>query len=137
MTAPARAREADAPRRRRPDTQTPTAHQKFIRSLPCVACGKPAPSECANVVGALGLGVSQDDRYLVPLCGPVTVWNDCCHNRVHYLGPRRFWSELGIDPLDLARRLWRLSGDRRAGTCAVMLTRRQIADGAGRLERRA
>src|SRR5690349_737723 len=107
MMAPARAQEAGA-RRRRPDTrtvrahQTETAHQAFIRLLPCIGCGKPAPSEFATVLGAAGLGVSPNDRYLVPLCGPATVWSDCCHSRLHYRGPRRFWSELRIDPLNLA-----------------------------------
>ena len=58
-----------------PDQPLLSQHQAFIRALPCVACGKPAPSECAH---------------------------------------------LGIDPLDLAFRLWRVSGDMRAGERLVL-----------------
>ena len=92
-----------------------TRHHRFIRCLPCLGCGKPAPSECAYVGMLPGLGIVPGYRYLVPLCGPATVWQDCCHSRKHYLGTARFWSELGIDPLDLAFQLWRVSGDVTAG----------------------
>ena len=106
-----------------PDNPLLTRHQTFIRALPCVSCGKPAPSECAQVGMHAGLGLPPSDRYLVPLCGPATVWQDCCHSRKHYLGAARFWSELGIDPLDLAAQLWRVSGNVAAGLRAVMLAR--------------
>ena len=66
-----------------------------------------------------GAGLPLSDRYLVPLCGPPTVWQDCCQSRKHYLGPTRFWAELGIDPRELAARLWRISGDVKAGEFAV------------------
>jgi len=106
-----------------PDNRLLTRHQAFIHSLPCVVCGKPAPSECAQVGMLAGLGLRGTDYYLVPLCGPDTVWQDCCHSRKHYRGPARFWSELGIDPRDLASQLWRVSGDVTAGWRAVMLAR--------------
>ena len=67
-----------------------------------------------------GLGLRGTDYYLVPLCGPATVWQDCCHSRKHYLGAARFWSELGIDPRDLACQLWRVSSDVTAGMRAVI-----------------
>jgi hypothetical protein len=106
-----------------PDNPLLTRHQAFIRALPCLSCGKSAPSECAQVRMHAGLGLPPSDRYLVPLCGPATVWQDCCHSRKHYRGAARFWSELGIDPLDLASQLWRVSGDVTAGLRAVMLAR--------------
>lgn len=139
MTASAHALQATAQPLPQADGPACSGHETFIRSLPCMACGKPAPSECAHVAGGmnLGLGASPDARYIVPLCGPATVWNDCCHSRLHYLGPRRFWSELGLDPLDLARNLWRISGNREAGLRAVMLALRQIAGRTGHGERRA
>jgi hypothetical protein len=96
-------------------------HQEFICALPCAACGKPAPSECAQVGGG------RSDRYIVPLCGPSTIWQDCCHSRRHYLGQKRFWSELGTDPLKLAARLWRVSGQIAAGEQLVMRRRQVIA----------
>ena len=45
-------------------------HRDFIRALPCAACGKPPPSECASVGFHRGLGPPTGERYLVPLCGP-------------------------------------------------------------------
>src|SRR5947207_6731613 len=101
-----------------------TRHQRFIRSLPCLGCGKPPPSECAYVGRRAGLAVPTGDRYLVPLCGPATVWQDCCHSRKHYRGAAQFWSALGINALDLALQLWRVSGDLTAGVRTVMRARR-------------
>jgi len=106
-----------------PDDPVQRRHQAFIHYLPCLGCGKPAPSECAYVGRLAGLAVPTGDRYLVPLCGPATVWQDCCHSRKHYLGAARFWSELGINPIDIAAQLWRVSGDVTAGSRAVMLAR--------------
>ena len=69
------------------------------------------------------LGLRPTEHYLVPLCGPATVWQDCCHSRKHYRGAARFWSALGIEPIDLALELWRVSGDVAAGRRTVMRTR--------------
>ena len=70
-----------------------------------------------------GLGILRRHGHLVPLCGPATVWQDCCHSRKHYRGAVRFWSALGIEPLDLAVQLWRVSGDVAAGRRTVMRAR--------------
>jgi len=102
-----------------PDDPILTQHQAFIRSLPCLACGKPAPSECATIGMLARLGVRESHQYLVPLCGPPTVWQDSCHSRKHYRGAARFWSELDTAPLDLARQLRLVSGDVAAGSRAV------------------
>lgn len=119
-----------------PDNRLLTRHQAFIRALHCVVCGKPAPSECAQVRMQAGYGLPPTEHYLVPLCGPATVWQDCCHSRKHYLGAARFWSELGIDPLELACALWRVSGDVTAGLRAVMLARQAAAGQRPSLQRR-
>ena len=120
MRVPVRLARAVAPPPIGPDTLALEAHRDFIRSLPCVACGRPAPSECATVREGPG------DRYIVPLCGPPTVWADCCHNRLYYRGRTRFWLELGIDPLALAARLWRVSDDREAGEHLILRARQAI-----------
>jgi len=104
-----------------------TKHQEFIRALPCLACGKPPPSECACVRFHPGIGLPVSDPYLLPLCGPATVWDDCCHSRKHFLGSARFWLGLRIGPLDLAARLWRVSGDVEAGERVVRNARLVIA----------
>jgi len=119
-----------------PDNPILTKHQRFIRSLPCLGCGKPAPSECAYVGMLAGLGLPPTEHYLLPLCGPATVWQDCCHSRKHYLGAARFWSELGIEPLDLASQLWRVSGDVTTGLRAVMRARQASAVWCHRPSRR-
>jgi hypothetical protein len=106
-----------------PDRPVLTRHQRFIRSLPCLCCGKSAPSECASVGMLPGLGILPSDRYFVPLCGPATVWQDCCHSRKHYRGAARFWAELGIDAIDLAFQQWRVSGDVTAGLRAIARAR--------------
>ena len=97
----------------------PTRHQRFMRSLPCLRCSKPAPSECANVGMVPGLTILPSDRYFVPLCGPAMVWQACRHSHKHNRGAARFWAELGIDPVDLAFQLWRVSGDVTAGLRAM------------------
>ena len=107
-------------------------HQAFIRALPCVACRKSAPSECAHIGMPAGLGLSPSERDLVPLCGPATIWDDCCHSRKWFLGAARFWSALGIDPLDLAYRLWRVSGDVQAGEYLVLRARARSQHGKSR-----
>ena len=103
-----------------------TRHQAFIRALPCVACGRPAPSECAQARIGHEMELPPDERYLVPLCGPATVWEDCCHSRKHYLGATRFWSALGTNPLELAARLWRVSSDVAAGERVIMRARQAV-----------
>jgi len=127
MRIPARLTRATAQSWRGPDTEILTRHRAFIRALPCLCCGKPAPSECAPLRTHARLGLASSGRYLVPLCGPATIWADCCHSRKHYLGATRFWSRLGIEPRGVAFRLWQVSGDLEAGVRVVMQVRRVIA----------
>ena len=127
MRIPARLTRAMAQPWTGPESDILIRHRAFIRALPCLCCGKPAPSECAHLRTHAGLGLPSSSRYLVPLCGPATVWADCCHSRKHYLGATCFWSALGIDPRDVAFRLWRVSGDIEAGFRVVMQARRGIA----------
>src|SRR5438477_2817537 len=119
-----------------PDDPIVTRHQRFVRSLPCLSCGKPAPAECAYVGMLPGLGILPGHWDLVPLCGPEAVWEDCCHSRKHYLGAVRFWSELGTDPLDVAIQLWRVSGNVTAGRRAVMRARQAAMAAHQRRNRR-
>ena len=90
-----------------PDDQPETtarhnpAHLKFIRSLPCLACGKFPPSQAAHIRCGTdgGIGLKPSDRYVVPLC-------DACHAAQHQLGERSFWAAVDIDPLPYASALW-------------------------------
>jgi hypothetical protein len=96
-------------------------HLAFVRQLPCVACGKAAPSEAAHVRCGTdgGVGVKPGDRYAVPLC-------TACHARQHRIGELTFWSALRIDPLNVALRLWTISADIKAGERTVFRARQQI-----------
>ena len=93
----------------------------FVRQLPCVACGKAAPSEPAHVrTGADGgVGIKPGDRYAVPLC-------TTCHAKQHRVGELTFWSALRFDPLDVALRLWTVSSDLAAGERIVFRARQRI-----------
>jgi len=123
------------PRRLRARAQPPTLtddpvvtrHPAFIRALPCLACGKPPPSECAQIGMPARIGSPTGEHYLVPLCGPASVWDDCCHSQKHDLSAGQFWSALGIDPVALATRLWRVSGDVEAGEREIRHARQAIA----------
>jgi len=96
-------------------------HLAFVRQLPCVACGKAAPSEAAHVRTGTdgGVGAKPGNRYAVPLC-------TACHARQHRIGELSFWSARRIDPLNVALRLWTVSGDIKAGERTVFRARQQI-----------
>jgi hypothetical protein len=96
-------------------------HLGFIRQLPCVVCGKAAPSEAAHVRSGSdgGAGVKPADRYCVPLCTD-------CHALQHEFGELTFWSTVRIDPLNVAFRLWTVSGDIKAGERVVFRSRQRI-----------
>jgi hypothetical protein len=96
-------------------------HLAFVRQLPCVACGKAAPSEAAHVRTATdgGVGMKPAVRYAVPLC-------TTCHAKQHRVGELTFWSALRIDPLNVALRLWTVSADVGAGERTVFRARQRI-----------
>ena len=96
-------------------------HLAFVRQLPCVACGRLAPSEAAHVRTGTdgGVGVKPADRYTIPLC-------TACHAKQHRIGELPFWSALRIDPLNVALRLWTVSADLKAGERTVFRARQRI-----------
>jgi hypothetical protein len=110
----------------KPNLRRRVRHLAFVRQLPCVACGKAAPSEAAHVRTGTdstgtdsGVGIKPGDRYAVPLCS-------VCHARQHRVGELTFWSALRIDPLNVALRLWTVSSDMVAGERTVFRARQQI-----------
>ena len=66
-----------------------------------------------------GVGVKPGDRYAIPLC-------TACHTKQHRIGELTFWSALRIDPLNVALRLWTVSGDEKGGARTVFRARQQI-----------
>jgi hypothetical protein len=105
----------------KPGLRRRAQHLAFIRQLPCVACGTAAPSEAAHVrSGSDGAaGMKPSDRFSVPLCGS-------CHALQHQFGELTFWSTLRIDPVNVAFRLWTVSGDIKAGERIAFRARQRI-----------
>lgn len=105
----------------KPDLRRRAQHLAFVRQLPCVACGKAAPSQAAHVRSGSdgGAGMKPSDRYSVSLCID-------CHALQHEFGELTFWSALRIDPLNAALRLWAVSGDIQAGERVVFRARQQM-----------
>jgi hypothetical protein len=91
-------------------------HLAFIRRLPC-ACGcLRTPCDAAHVryadlsrgKASTGMAVKPDDSWTVPL-------HRTCHEAQHGMNERAWWQSKGRDPLDLAERLYAVSGDTEAG----------------------
>lgn len=83
------------------------SHEQFVRSLGCVVCGDITSTEVAHVsymdlrYGKFGRGKSQKEEsvWVIPLCGQ--------HHRLqHSIGERKFWSNVGIDPVRVAAALY-------------------------------
>jgi len=108
-------------RKTKPNFRRQGQHLAFIRQLPCVACGKAAPSEPAHVRTGTdgGVGIKPSDRYAVSLC-------TACHAKQHRVGELTFWSALRFDPLDVTLRLWTVSADLAAGERIVFRARQRI-----------
>ena len=105
----------------KPNLRRRVQHLAFIRQLPCVTCGKAAPSDAAHVRTGTDGGVARKpgDRYAVPLC-------TACHAKQHRVGELTFWSAFRIDPLNVALRLWTVSADVEAGERIVFRARQHI-----------
>lgn len=104
------------------------AHLAFVRRLPCVATyaetGQLAFGCQAAHVRMVregkpgGMGVKPSDKWTVPLTAEQ---HDKQTNRG---GERGFWACLGIDPIDLAARLYAVTGDDAAATAIIRSVRR-------------
>jgi hypothetical protein len=83
-----------ARRKSKPDLRRLVQHLAFVRWLPCVACGKVAPSEAAHVRtgtaggvgGEAGRSLRRTSVHRLP-------------RKPHRIGELTFWSALRIDPL--------------------------------------
>ena len=98
------------------------SHLVYIRSLPCLICGR-APSEAAHVRYSdaraakvnPGMGQKPEDRWTVPVCAE--------HHRglqgQHSSGEKAWWEGHRIDPIPIASYLWGVSGNYKAG-CTIV-----------------
>src|SRR5947207_5008492 len=77
-------------------------HIKFVASRPCLVCGrKPVDPHHLRFAQRIALGRKVSDEFTVPLCRSH-------HRELHRSGNERgWWKGVGIDPLKIARALWK------------------------------
>lgn len=103
--------------------QTDDGHLKWIRTLPCLICGKRGVHAAHIRMAALRYGKREtgksekpSDKWTLPLCaehhtdGP---------EAQHRGSEAAFWQRYGIDPFIVAMALYQCSGDDEAGETIV------------------
>ena len=87
-------------------------HLAFVRQLPCVCCHNNIETEAAHIRSGnreygkrpTGKAEKPDDIWVLPLCGR-------CHRESHGINEVNYWNNKGINPWDMALRLFASSGD--------------------------
>lgn len=90
----------------------------FVRKQPCCVCKAPAPSDAAHIrmastvygKRATGMAEKPDDRWCVPLCPPIIGFKIGCHKLQHSGSEQSFWRAVGINPFEIAIRLYAEGG---------------------------
>jgi hypothetical protein len=79
-------------------------HLRFVTQQPCLLCGrKPSDAHHIRFVQPRALGRKASDEFAVPLCR-------AHHRALHRVGDERaWWKQTGIDPVKVARKLWKCS----------------------------
>ena len=79
-------------------------HLRFVAQQACMLCGrKPSEAHHIRFVQPRALGRKASDEFAVPLCRSH-------HRAVHRTGDEKaWWQQGGIDPLKIARKLWKLT----------------------------
>jgi hypothetical protein len=113
----------------KPNDRLRPKHVAWIKTLPCIRCGR-TPCDPAHVrIGNTGGGTSlkPPDRFTVPLCSsdPLIGYEGC--HAVQHQGEMTFWAELGVDPVDIALRLWAVTGDTEQALRTITRARQAIA----------
>ena len=77
------------------------AHLRYVAQQSCLLCGrKPSDPHHLRYMQPRALGRKASDEFSVPLCR-------IHHRLVHRVGNEAaWWKEAGIDPIDVARKLW-------------------------------
>jgi ERF superfamily len=77
-------------------------HLRYVMQQPCLLCGrKPSDPHHLRYMQPLALGRKASDEFAVPLCRGH-------HRAAHRTSDERaWWRQTGIDPIKVARRLWR------------------------------
>lgn len=85
----------------KPLRQRDRDHLRFVAQQPCLVCGRqPCDPHHLKFAQAHGLAQKVSDEFTVPLCR-------AHHRELHRAEQEReWWSRLGIEPIEPARRLW-------------------------------
>jgi Rad52/22 family double-strand break repair protein len=77
-------------------------HLRFVARQPCLICGRrPSQAHHVRFAQSKGLSLKVSDEFTVPLCA-------IHHSENHTTGDeRKWWEQHKIDPLEVARRLWK------------------------------
>jgi ERF superfamily len=77
-------------------------HLRYVMRQPCLVCGrKPSDPHHLRYMQPRALGRKASDEFAVPLCR-------AHHRAAHRAGDERaWWKAAGIDPIKVARRLWK------------------------------
>lgn len=104
-------------------------HLKFLRRLPCAACGTRRNIEAAHIRMAspvhgkreTGKGEKPSDMWTLPLCR-------VHHKEQHAIGEAEFWKMLRLNPCDLALALKGCTGDDDLAETVIRLQKARRAD---------
>jgi hypothetical protein len=77
---------------------------RFVALQPCLVCGRsPSDAHHLRFAQSRALGRKNSDEFTVPLCR-------MHHTQNHRVGDEvEWWRKSGIDPLQVANRLWSIS----------------------------
>jgi len=103
------------------------AHLAFIRKLPSVLSGAMGCEACHIRIGSAvhrkkhtGMGQKPDDAWTLPLTPDE-------HKRQHSENELLFWRSHGVDPFELAIKLYEVTGDIEAGKQIIASARPMFA----------
>jgi hypothetical protein len=79
-------------------------HLRFVVQQPCLVCGRtPSDPHHLRFMQPRALGRKVSDEFVAPLCRTH-------HREVHRVSDERaWWKQAGIDPIKVARQLWRMT----------------------------
>ena len=79
-------------------------HLRFVAAQPCLLCERvPSDAHHLRFAQPMALGRKVSDEFTVPLCRTH-------HRQLHHSGNElMWWQDMGVEPLEIARELWRES----------------------------
>jgi ERF superfamily len=109
-------------------------HLRYLTSLPCLFCArKPSDAHHLRFTQPRALGRKVSDEFAVPLCRT--------HHHAAHQAPdeQAWWKSIGIDPVKVARKLWKetLVGTRRGHAKAAQDAQSKRSPSAGGLDNKA